>query len=406
MNFYNLLISSLRSLGKNKFRTFLTMLGIIIGVASVIVMQSIGKGVETSIKSDISSIGTNLIMVTPEAAEKNGVQQSAGSEQTLKIKDVEMIKNYCASVKYISPMIMSSSQIKYSSNNCRSSVMGVAAEYLQIRNIDVTIGAPFTNEDIEKSAKVCLIGKTVKNNLFKNDEDPIGKSIRIGTIPFTIIGILKEKGQSGFGQDQDDIVIAPYTSVQNRISGNDYLQQIFISAQSENEVDKAVQEISYCMRLSHKLKVGDVDDFSISTQSEIMQTMESVTGTLTAFLASIAAISLLVGGIGIMNIMFVSVTERTKEIGIRLAIGATSFDVLMQFLIEAIVLTLLAGILGLAFGFGLSQLISFLMNIEAVITVSSVVLSFSVCSFIGIFFGWYPARKAAKLNPIDALRYE
>ena len=221
MNFYNLLISSLRSLGKNKFRTFLTMLGIIIGVASVIVMQSIGKGVETSIKSDISSIGTNLIMVTPEAAEKNGVQQSAGSEQTLKIKDVEMIKNYCASVKYISPMIMSSSQIKYSSNNCRSSVMGVAAEYLQIRNIDVTIGAPFTNEDIEKSAKVCLIGKTVKNNLFKNDEDPIGKSIRIGTIPFTIIGILKEKGQSGFGQDQDDIVIAPYTSVQNRISGND-----------------------------------------------------------------------------------------------------------------------------------------------------------------------------------------
>ncbi len=396
----------MRSLGKNKFRTFLTMLGIIIGVASVIVMQSIGKGVETSIKSDISSIGTNLIMVTPEAAEKNGVQQSAGSEQTLKIKDVEMIKNYCASVKYISPMIMSSSQIKYSSNNCRSSVMGVAAEYLQIRNIDVTIGAPFTNEDIEKSAKVCLIGKTVKNNLFKNDEDPIGKSIRIGTIPFTIIGILKEKGQSGFGQDQDDIVIAPYTSVQNRISGNDYLQQIFISAQSENEVDKAVQEISYCMRLSHKLKVGDVDDFSISTQSEIMQTMESVTGTLTAFLASIAAISLLVGGIGIMNIMFVSVTERTKEIGIRLAIGATSFDVLMQFLIEAIVLTLLAGILGLAFGFGLSQLISFLMNIEAVITVSSVVLSFSVCSFIGIFFGWYPARKAAKLNPIDALRYE
>ena len=396
----------MRSLGKNKFRTFLTMLGIIIGVASVIVMQSIGKGDETSIKSDISSIGTNLIMVTPEAAEKNGVQQSAGSEQTLKIKDVEMIKNYCASVKYISPMIMSSSQIKYSSNNCRSSVMGVAAEYLQIRNIDVTIGAPFTNEDIEKSAKVCLIGKTVKNNLFKNDEDPIGKSIRIGTIPFTIIGILKEKGQSGFGQDQDDIVIAPYTSVQNRISGNDYLQQIFISAQSENEVDKAVQEISYCMRLSHKLKVGDVDDFSISTQSEIMQTMESVTGTLTAFLASIAAISLLVGGIGIMNIMFVSVTERTKEIGIRLAIGATSFDVLMQFLIEAIVLTLLAGILGLAFGFGLSQLISFLMNIEAVITVSSVVLSFSVCSFIGIFFGWYPARKAAKLNPIDALRYE
>ena len=406
MNFYNLLISSLRSLGKNKFRTFLTMLGIIIGVASVIVMQSIGKGVETSITAEISSIGTNLIMVTPEAAEKNGVQQSAGSEQTLKIKDVEMIKNYCASIKYISPMIMSSSQIKYSSNNCRSSVMGVASEYLQIRNIDVTIGAPFTNEDIEKSAKVCLIGKTVKNNLFKNDEDPIGKSIRIGTIPFTIIGILKEKGQSGFGQDQADIVIAPYTSVQNRISGNDYLQQIFISAQSEKDVPKAVEEITYCMRLSHKLKIGDVDDFSISTQSEIMQTMANVTGTLTLFLASIAAISLLVGGIGIMNIMFVSVTERTKEIGIRLAIGATSFDVLMQFLLEAIVLTLLAGILGLAFGFGLSQLISFLMNIEAIITMSSIILSFSVCSFIGIFFGWYPARKAARLNPIDALRYE
>jgi putative ABC transport system permease protein len=406
MNYYNLFISALKSLRKNIFRTFLTMLGIIIGVAAVIIMQSIGKGTEADINSRVSSLGTNLIMISPAAAKSEGVKLDAGTQQSLKIEDIEMIKRYSPSTKYISPLIRSTVQLKYYANNCKSSIIGVSQVYLSIRDIKLVSGAPFTTEDIKKSSKVCLIGKTVKENLFKKDEVILGKVIRIGSVPFTIIGVLKDKGQSGFGQDQDDIIIAPYTSVQNRITGSEYLQQIYVSAISDAYVKSAVSEISSCLRISHKLAEGTEDDFTISTQSEIMETAKSITGAITLLLASIAAISLLVGGIGIMNIMFVSVTERTKEIGTRLAIGATSFDVMMQFLIEAIVLTLFAGIIGVISGVLLSNLVSAVASIDTIITTSSIVLSFVVCSIIGIFFGWYPARKASKLKPIEALRYE
>jgi len=406
MNFYNLVISSFKALQKNKFRTFLTMLGIIIGVASVIVMLSIGKGTEKDINSRMAGLGTNLIMISPSATRTQGVSSIAGSQQTLKIRDVEIIKKYSSSIKSISPVIKATEQLKYGGNNWRSSIMGVSTEYLSIRDISLVSGAPFSDEYVKTSAKVCYIGKTIKTKLFTNNEDPIGKVIRIGSIPFKIIGVLKSKGQSGFGQDQDDIVIAPYTSVQNRITGSEYLQQIYASAKSEQTVTSAVNEITYCLRLSHNLLKDADDDFEINTQSEIMETAASISSAITLLLAGIAAISLLVGGIGIMNIMFVSVTERTKEIGIRLAIGATTYDILKQFLIEAVVLTLAAGFLGIVVGILASETVASIARIETIITSSSIVISFLVCSLIGIFFGWYPARKAAKLNPIDALRYE
>jgi len=406
MNLYNLIISSFKALRKNKFRTFLTMLGIIIGVGAVIVMLSIGKGTESDINSRMSSLGTNLIMISPSAVRTQGVSSIAGSQQNLKIKDVDIIKQFSTSIKYISPVIRTTEQLKYGANNWRSSVMGVSADYLSIRDIKLVSGVPFTDEYVKASAKVCYIGKTVKTKLFTNNEDPLGKIIRIGNIPFKIIGVLKEKGQSGFGQNQDDIVMAPYTSVQNRITGSEYLQQIYASAKSEQLVTSAVNEITYCIRLSHNLSKEADDDFEINTQSEIMETAASISSAITLLLAGIAAISLLVGGIGIMNIMFVSVTERTKEIGIRLAIGATTYDVLKQFLLEAVVLTLTAGFIGIISGILTSKLVASLVGIETIITSSSIIVSFIVCSLIGIFFGWYPARKAAKLNPIDALRYE
>jgi len=382
------------------------MLGIIIGVASVIVMLSIGKGTEKDINSRMAGLGTNLIMISPSATKTQGVSSIAGSQQTLKIRDVEIIKKYSVSIKSISPVIRATEQLKYGANNWRSSIMGVSAEYLSIRDLSLVSGAPFSDEYVKTSAKVCYIGKTIKTKLFTNGEDPIGKVIRIGSIPFKIIGVLKSKGQSGFGQDQDDIVIAPYTSVQNRITGSEYLQQIYASAKNEQSVTSAVNEITYCLRLSHKLSKDAEDDFEINTQSEIMETAASISSAITLLLAGIAAISLLVGGIGIMNIMFVSVTERTKEIGIRLAIGATTYDVLKQFLIEAVVLTLTAGFLGIVVGILASKLVASIAGIETIITPSSIIVSFIVCSLIGIFFGWYPARKAARLNPIDALRYE
>lgn len=406
MNLYNLLRTALNALLKNGLRTFLTMLGIIIGVAAVIIMQSIGKGTEADINSRITSLGTNLITISPGAAKTAGVSLDAGTMQSLKVKDVEMIKPYCPSVKYISPLIRTSAQLKYASNNWRSSLMGVSSDYLLIRDIKLTKGSPFTEQDIKNSAKVCLIGSTIKKNLFGAKEDPIGKVIRIGTVPFKVIGLLKEKGQSGFGQDQDDIVLAPYSAVKSRMTGSEYIHQIYVSANNDKEVSAAVKEITACLRISHRLSPNTEDDFSINTQAELAETAKSITGAITLLLASIAAISLLVGGIGIMNIMFVSVRERTREIGIRLAIGATSFDIMMQFLLEAITVTLTAGIIGIILGVLLSLLISNLAGLQTIITTSSVLIAFGVCSIIGVFFGWYPARKAAKLNPIEALRFE
>lgn len=362
MNLYNLLITSLKAIQKNGFRSFLTMLGIIIGVGAVIIMLSVGKGTEASINSQIASLGTNLVMISPAAAKSQAVKLEAGTEQNLTIQDIEMIKKYSHSVKSISPVVRARAQLKYSAKNWHSSIMGVSADYLAIRAIKLTRGAPFTEQDIKNSAKVCLIGKTVEKNLFGIEEDPVGKIIRVGNIPFKVIGILKEKGQSGFGQNQDDIILAPYSSVQNRITGNDYLQQIYVSAVSDKNIPGTVNEINFALRQSHKLSAGTADDFTVSTQSEISDMAKSITGIITMLLGSVAAISLLVGGIGIMNIMFVSVTERTREIGLRLAIGATGADVLWQLLIEAIVLSLLGATIGVLFGIGLSSIISSLVG--------------------------------------------
>lgn len=406
MNLYNLLKTSFKALLKNGLRTFLTMLGIIIGVSAVIIIQSIGKGTEAYINSEIASLGTNLITISPAAAKTAGVRLDAGTMQSLKVKDVEAIKSFCPSVKYISPLIRTSAQLKYAAANWRSSLMGVSSDYLLIRAIKLSIGSPFTQQDIKNSAKVCLIGSSVNKNLFGDNCNAIGKVIRIGTVPFKVIGVLKEKGQSGFGQDQDDIVLAPYSAVKSRMTGSQYINQIYVSAQNSNEVSATVKELAICLRLSHRLSQNAIDNFSINTQAELAQKAKSITSAITLLLASIAAISLLVGGIGIMNIMLVSVRERTREIGIRLAIGATAFDILIQFLIEAITVTVTAGIIGILLGILLSLLISNIAGLQSIITTVSVLIAFCVCSAIGMFFGWYPARKAANLNPIDALRFE
>jgi putative ABC transport system permease protein len=405
MNIINLFITAFRALFKNGLRTFLTMLGIIIGVAAVIVMQAIGKGSEEDITARINSLGSNMIIIAPNPKTVNGVRVGQGG-QTLQFKDVMMIKRYSGATKYISPIVGSAKQVKYGAYNWSTRISGVLPEYFAIREMTAVEGVLFTDEDLRKISKVCLIGKTVRTNLFPDGSSPVGKTIRVGSIPFKIIGVLNEKGQSGVGQDQDDVILAPYTSVQDRMVQSIYVNVIFASATSADDVKKAVSEIKYCIRTSHHLSTNDPDDFTVNTLADIMATIQSVTKILTILLASVAGISLLVGGIGIMNIMFVSVTERTREIGTRLAIGATSFDVLAQLLIEALVISLVAGVLGILFGLLITYLITALANFRTSVTISSIVISFGVCTFIGVFFGWYPARKASNLSPIDALRYE
>ncbi len=408
MNAYNLILSALKALRKNGFRTFLTMLGIIIGVAAVIVMQSIGAGTEKSVSERISTLGANMIMVVPAAVNNNGVKMSAGASLTLQYPDVLMIKHYSPSVKYLSPMIRSTVSVVYRHNNWKTTLTGVAPEYLAIRDFNVAKGIPFTNDDVKKLNKVCLIGKTIQLNLFDTTGtiDPIGKTIRINSVPFTVIGVLEAKGQNAFGQDQDDLIIAPYSSVKERMTGSIYLTMIFASSNTADDINSAIDQIRYAVRLSHHLPPGATDDFTINTTAEIAQTISGVARTLSVLLACVAAISLLIGGIGIMNIMFVSVTERTREIGTRLAIGATFIDVLLQFLLEAVVLSLAAGVIGIVLGILISRLVTSLLQWETIITPFSIVISFLVCTAIGIFFGFYPARKAARLNPIEALRYE
>ncbi len=405
MNIFNLILTAFKALFKNGMRTFLTMLGIIIGVAAVIVMQSIGKGSEEDITSRINSLGSNMIIIAPNPKTVNGVKMGQGG-LTLKYKDVEMIKRYSSASKYCSPLVGVGQQIKYGSKNWSTRTVGVLPEYFPLRGIWAVEGTVFTNEDLRKINKVCVIGKTVKNNLFPKGIDPIGKTILIGSKPFKIIGVQNEKGQSGVGSDQDDIVIAPYTSVQDRMVQSMYVNVIFVSAKTPEDIRKAVSEIKYCLRTSHHLAPNDQDDFIVNTLSDIMATVQGVTRILTILLASVASISLLVGGIGIMNIMFVSVTERTREIGTRLAIGATSFDVMAQLLIEALVLSLVAGVIGIILGLAICQGITAFAGWRTVVSPTSIIVSFSVCTFIGVFFGWYPARKAANLNPIEALRFE
>lgn len=406
MNISNLFKIALKALNNNKMRCFLTMLGIIIGVGSVITMLAIGQGSKDSIKKQISEMGSNMIMIHPGNMERGGVRQSSDDMQTLKVTDYENICDEATFVAAVSPMVSSQGQFICGANNYPSSVEGATPEYLEIRKLKVKDGTVFSDADVKRAAKVCIIGKTVADNLFPNGENPIGRVIRFNSIPMTVVGLLESKGYNSMGQDQDDIVIAPYTTVMKRILAIDYIQGIFASALSEDVTEEATEEISGILNRNHKIKDDSERDYDIRSQQELSDMLNSTSEMMTLLLACVAGISLLVGGIGIMNIMLVSVTERTREIGLRMSIGARGVDILTQFLIEAIIISITGGIIGILFGAGASLAVKFLLNWPVSIQLYSVVLSFVVCTVTGVFFGWYPAKKAAALDPIEALRYE
>ncbi len=412
MNYSNLFKIAIRAIAANKMRSFLTALGIIIGIASVITMLAIGQGTKKSIQSNISEMGSNMIMISPGADMRGGVRQDASSMETLKLTDYEAIKDGCTYVKAVSPLVQSSGQFIYGNNNTPSSIYGVNQDYLEIRQISVADGEMFSDADIKSSAKVCVLGQTVVDNLFGEGADPIGKVIRFKAIPFRVVGVLKKKGYNSMGMDQDDLVLAPYTSVMKRILAQTYLSGIQCSAITEGVTEKATEEITEILRRNHKLRdaegetEGDADDFNIRSQEELANMMNSTTDMLTILLGAVAGISLIVGGIGIMNIMYVSVTERTREIGLRMSVGARGIDILNQFLIEAILLSVTGGIIGVLLGLGLSYGINSLAKWPIYIQPWSIVMSFAVCTLTGVFFGWYPAKKAANLDPIEAIRYE
>ena len=406
MNGTNLFKIALRALANNKLRAFLTMLGIIIGVASVIAMLAIGQGSKKSIQQQISEMGSNMIMIHPGAEMRGGVRQDPSAMQTLKLENYEKLSEECTNLSGISPNVSSSGQLVAGANNYPSSVSGVSMDYLTIRQLTVEQGEMFTENDIRTAAKVCVIGKTIVDNLFPDGSDPIGKVIRCNQIPFRVIGVLKSKGYNSMGMDQDDVVLAPYSTVMKRLLAQTYLSGIFASALTEDMTDEAVDEITTILRREHKLKETDADDFTIRTQQELSSMLNTTTDLMTTLLACIAGISLVVGGIGIMNIMYVSVTERTREIGLRMSVGARGVDILSQFLIEAILISITGGLIGVIIGCGASFMIKTIAHWPVFIQPWSVLLSFLVCTVTGVFFGWYPAKKAADLDPIDALRYE
>lgn len=406
MNGTNLFKIALRALANNKLRAFLTMLGIIIGVASVIAMLAIGQGSKKSIQQQISEMGSNMIMIHPGAEMRGGVRQDPSAMQTLKLENYEKLSEECTYLSGISPNVSSSGQLVAGANNYPSSVSGVSMDYLTIRQLTVEQGEMFTENDIRTAAKVCVIGKTIVDNLFPDGSDPIGKVIRCNQIPFRVIGVLKSKGYNSMGMDQDDVVLAPYSTVMKRLLAQTYLSGIFASALTEDMTDEAVDEITTILRREHKLKETDDDDFTIRTQQELSSMLNTTTDLMTTLLACIAGISLVVGGIGIMNIMYVSVTERTREIGLRISVGARGVDILSQFLIEAILISITGGLIGVIIGCGASFMIKAIAHWPVFIQPWSVLLSFLVCTVTGVFFGWYPAKKAADLDPIDALRYE
>lgn len=406
MKIGNLFKIALKALNNNKMRCFLTMLGIIIGVASVITMLAIGQGSKDSIRKQISEMGSNMIMIFPGNMERGGVRQSSDDMQTMKPADYESIRDETKYVAAVSPMVSSSGQFICGANNYPSKIEGVNSDYLEIRQLKIDNGNTFTEQDVKRASKVCIVGQTIVDNLFPNGEDPMGKVIRFNSIPFTIIGVLESKGYNSMGQDQDDIVLAPYTTVMKRILAIDYIQGIFASALTEGVTDEAIDEITQLLDRNHNIKDTDEEDFNIRSQQELSEMLNSTTEMMTLLLACVAGISLLVGGIGIMNIMLVSVTERTREIGLRMSIGAKGKDILTQFIIEAIIISVTGGIIGVVIGGVSSFLVKFLFNWPVSIQIYSVVLSFVVCTATGVFFGWYPAQKAANLDPIEALRYE
>lgn len=405
MNIANLLKIALKALNNNKMQCFLTMLGIIIGVASVITMLAIGQGSRNSIKEQISEMGSNMIMIHPGNMQRGGVRQSADDMQTLEVADYEALKSV-KGVASISPLVSSGGQLVNGNNNYPSQVYGVTPEYLDIRKLKVKDGTIFNENEIKSAAKVCILGKTVVDNLFPNGDNPIGHVIRFGKIPMTVIGVLESKGTNSMGQDQDDVVIAPYTTVMKRILAIDYIQGIFASAVDENQTEATIDAITDVLRTQHKIKDDAENDFQIRSQQELSEMMNSTSDMMTVLLACIAGISLLVGGIGIMNIMYVSVTERTREIGLRMSIGARGIDILSQFLIEAVIISVSGGVIGIIVGCLASWLVNLIAHWPIFIQAYSVILSFAVCTITGVFFGWYPAKKAANLDPIEAIRYE
>lgn len=405
MNFTNLIKVALKSIASNKFRSFLSMLGIIIGVAAVIIMMAIGQGSKESVRKNISQMGTNIIMVRPGSDMRGGVRQDPSAMQTLKIEDYRSIQQNAQYITHVSPEVSSSGQVIYGAHNTSTSIYGESTDYLTIKQWKVEDGMMFTEEDINKSAKVCLIGKTVAKELFPEGGDPVGKTIRFKSIPFRVVGVLKSKGYNTFGMDQDNLIIAPYTTVMKRILAQTYLGTINCSAITEEMTDQAIEELTGILRTSHKLKEHEKDNFTIRSQQEMMDTMSSTMDTITVILVVAAAFSLLVAGIGIMNIMLVSVTERTKEIGLRMSVGARGIDICNQFLVESIAISITGGVLGVAVGY-LGTLVCGALGFPTSIPMWSIMVSFVVCTLIGVGFGYFPARKAAKMNPIEAIRYE
>jgi putative ABC transport system permease protein len=407
MSFINLFRIAIKALQRNKLRAFLTMLGIIIGVASVIAMVAIGQGSKQSIQQQLSGMGSNMIIIRPNSNISAGARLDATNVQDLTLEDVKALQKQATHLSAVSPLASAKGQAIYGNNNWPTSIQGVNTQYLDvIRQWPLKDGVQFTDQDVNSENKVCLLGQTVITNLFPNGDNPIGKYIRFGKIPFLVIGTLTAKGESAFGQDQDDVIMAPFTTVQKRILSTIYFQNIYTSAADAASNDAAAAEISQILRVSHRLKATDEDDFAVRTMQELINTFSSTSQLLTILLAAIAGISLLVGGIGIMNIMYVSVTERTREIGLRMSIGARGKDILLQFLTEAILISITGGLIGVALGITSSRLVTLFLSWPTLITESSIILSFLVCAFTGVFFGYYPAQKASRLDPIEALRYE
>lgn len=410
MNIFNLIRIAFRALQRNKLRAFLTMLGIIIGVAAVIAMVAIGQGSKKSIQDQLSSMGSNMITIRPNSNVSVGggarLDVSSANLQTLTLDDIKAIQKQAQYITAVSPAVQSRGQLINGALNWPTQIQGVSPDYLVIRSWPIKEGISISDEDVNSAAKVCLLGQTVVDNLFNPGESPIGKIVRFNKIPVKVIGVLSSKGENAFGQDQDDIVIAPYTTVQKRILAIPFIQTIYASAKDENSTTQATAEVTDILRTVHKLKPSDQDDFIVRTQAELINTFSSTSQLLTVLLTAIAGISLVIGGIGIMNIMYVSVTERTKEIGLRMSIGAKGIDILLQFLIEAILISITGGIIGVLLGITASRLVTLWLQWPTLVSQSSILLSFMVCGITGVFFGYYPAQKASRLDPIEALRYE
>ena len=405
MLFTELLKMAWRSLAANKLRTFLTMLGVIIGVTSVIALVSVGMGVKKNILDNISRLGSNMLIIMPGSANRGGMRGAAGSVITLTYDDAEAIKNKIKNVEYVSPTVQNSYQVVYGHENWNTTVTGVIPEYVAIQSLEIKSGLFFSEHDVDVRNRVAVIGPTVASNLFE-EINPVGKKIRVGNAPYTIIGVLNSKGQSSGGQDQDDVVLIPLTTAQERLIGITYVRSINVQVSDADKMDEVQNNIEKLLRQRHRIREGAEDDFNVRNLTTLMETMTSTTTMITLLLGAIAGISLIVGGVGIMNITLASVTERTREIGIRKAIGATYSNIMLQFLIESTMISILGGIIGIGIGIGAAQAISKFGNFTTVISVESIIASFGFSLFVGIFFGMLPARKAAKLDPIDALRYE